>query len=244
MCTVLFLRDYGLLSKNRDKSGPEAEELVRGDGFLAMRTVGAGYYSLGLNRHGCAFVSTAVNSPEWTRAVVEGRHDEAAAILAEETRGLTSPTVPVSAALAEVRSVEDWIAILTAGTTRWRGYNVVMVDGRRAVRAQVHGDRVELGDLAPRDAVTNHFTAIPVGPRTPADYPSSFERLDYARSKLPGIGGLADLEEAIHPADAADRARIWRTGAFATISSAIVDIGRGALLTASSIDAPFITETL
>lgn len=234
MCTVFYLADLALLSKNRDKEIPEAEEIVRNDDILAVRSVGADYYSLGLNRRGCAFVSTAVNNPAWTAAVEAGRKDEARTLWARDTAGRTSPTRLVSESLPRVESAEEWIQLLQTTDALWRGYNVVLADTTGAWVVETYGREVRPRRLEPRDAITNHFHELPFGPRETADYPGSYARLDYAREKLATIAGPADLLAAIRPDHPADRDRIWRAGAFSTQSSTVLDLaGRRLLYTTS-----------
>jgi hypothetical protein len=225
MCTVFFIRSAGLLSKNRDKETPEPEEVVHAPGMIGVRTAGTDYFSLAMNRHGLCFVSTAVNSPEWTRAVEEGRTAEAARQLQEERRGLTGPTRILSSAFADLRSVAEAVDHLGRAAVPWAGYHVVLVDAADAVLIEHFRDRTHSRPLAGRDAVTNHFHTLMHGARNQAEYPSSFDRLGYARERLPGIDDLVDLKEAANPTDPTQSARIWRDGAFSTVSATILDLG-------------------
>lgn len=239
MCTAFYLADLGLLSKNRDKGTPEVEEIVQTADVLAVKTSGADYYSLGLNRHGCAFVSTAINNPEWTDVVESGRDEEAQRIMARDTLGLISPTVLVSRLLSTVRSVDEWIAAIKEAGTPWRGYNVVLADAAGAWLVETYRDAVAARPLPTRAVVTNHFREIDFGPRVPQDYPNSYARYDYAQEHVASIGGVADLAEVIRPQDLARRSRIWREGIFRTISSSILDFKNGRLLYTAQCDLPY-----
>ena len=239
VCTVFYLSDLGLLSKNRDKEVPEREEIVRTNEFTAIRTRGADYFSLGLNRHGCCFVSTAVNDPAWTAAVEQGHAEEARRIWKQETEGRESPTKLVSSLVSEVKSVGDWLDAIGEQNLDWRGYNVIMTDGKRGVHVEFHSRNVVARDLDGRDVITNHFRAVEYGPRGREDYANSFDRFDYARAKARSVTDAESLFVAIHPDDMHDRERIWRDDCFRTVSSSVIDFRNGRLYYTDSIDSPF-----
>lgn len=244
MCTVFYSRALSLLSKNRDKEDATEEEIVRTPDLLAVRTRGAAYYSLAINRHGCAFVSTAVNDPGWTQAVERGDKALAKRLAEEDVRGLVSPTVMVSEMADRVRDISEWIDALTQGAGRWRGYHVVMAQADGGFVAECHRDQVIVRPLEPRDAVVNHFRSIAHGPRQASDYPNSFQRLDYARSQLPTQCDFEALAEAACPQDPVRAKAIWRSGAFSTVSSSIIDIAAKALHYAVGPGQAFIRHTL
>ena len=73
MCTLFSSLELGLLAKNRDKNEPTDEEIVEDENIIAVRTKDSDYFSLGLNRFGCGFISAAVNSPAWTPLAENGK---------------------------------------------------------------------------------------------------------------------------------------------------------------------------
>ena len=230
MCTVIYLQELGFLSKNRDKEQNQPEEIVSTDDLLAVRTLGADYFSLGINRFGCAFVSTAVNSPEWTLAVEEGRTEASVEMWLRDTKGRQSPSHLISRLLSSAQSKEELAQAISDANILWRGYNIVLADQNGGMVVETFGHEVAMRPLAPKDAITNHFSILPYGPRLPEDYPNSFQRLAYARQKLGTIGTLESLSAAILPDNATDQAQIWREGVFRTISSTIIDLGNMSLL--------------
>ncbi|OAN55089.1 hypothetical protein A6A05_00580 [Magnetospirillum moscoviense] len=241
---MLVLRDLGLLTKNRDKEIPEVEDIVRTADLVAIRSRGLTYFSAAVNRHGVAFVSTAVNSPEWTRAVEDGKSDLSRAVMAEERRGLISPTGFLSGSFADLASAEAAASVLAhAAEPTWMGYNLILMDKDQAFVIETHKTATHRRSLAVRDAVTNHFVALDHGAKCHADYPSSFDRLDYAREQLPLINDLDMVQAALRPQDAR-RERIWRTGAFSTISSAIIDLRTRTIHHADGVDAPYRAYSL
>ena len=230
MCTVFYLQELGLLSKNRDKEQYQTEEIVSTDELLAVRTLGTDYFSLGVNRYGCAFASTAVNGPEWTRAVEEGRTEASAELWRRDTEGRQSPSHLISRLLSSAQSKEELAQAITDTKILWRGYNVVLTDRKGGMVVETFGHEVAIRPLAPKDAITNHFSILAHGPLLPEDYPSSFQRLAYARHKLDTMVSLDGLSSAILPNDRRDQALIWRQGVFCTISSTILDLGNMSLL--------------
>ena len=77
MCTVGYHKKLNLIFKNRDKNAPTEEVMVVKPDLITVKTEGADYFSLGTNKNGCAFVSTAVNTPRWTTLASEGKKKEA-----------------------------------------------------------------------------------------------------------------------------------------------------------------------
>lgn len=229
MCTVLYLNDLRLLSKNRDKENAAVEEVISTGGILAVRTVGADYYSLGLNKNGCAFVSTAVNSPKWTAAVERGEIENAKNTMAAETQDKESASRWLSRLLPEVQSVDDWLKALKEADVEWRGYNLVLVDPLKAVHVEAHGRQFDIISLENRYIVTNHFRRLSWGARKRADYANSFDRFAYADEKIDSIENIDGLFAAIAPSIKSDRERIWRKGCFQTISSNVLDLKMGRL---------------
>ena len=238
MCTVLYLQELNLLSKNRDKDTSEAEEIVQTPDLLAVRTKGADYYSLAINKNGCAFVSTAINSQTWTRAVEEGRTEDAKKLWASDTKGRNSPTHIISLHISEARKIEDLIDLVRNSKSFLRGYNIILADQNGAVVLETFGKETNLRHLNKRDVVTNHFKVLPHGPQKLEDYPNSFERFDYATEKVPFINSLDSLYSVVRPADLCDKSRIWRKGAFQTISSTVLDLTELALYYSNDLDVP------
>jgi hypothetical protein len=240
MCTVIFLKPLGLLSKSRDKEFATSEEIHKTSDVIAVRSVGADYFSLGINRHGVAFVSTAINSPAWTAAVMEGKPELARAIEMDERRGLSSPTKLISAHLHAAPNAESLIQRLTQSGAAWLGYNVILADRDGATVVEVHADRHSVRRLADRDAITNHFRDLDqIGPQRFEEYPNSYSRLEYAREHLDRIGSLDDLKRVLRPQDSLTAERIWRTGAFHTVSVSVLDLQKRALMYACGREGSF-----
>lgn len=224
ICTVVYHRDWNFLCKNRDKTRATAEEVVQTPSVLAVRTVGADYYSLAINQFGCAFVSTAVNSVSWTQAILAGRTEEAETIFKTENEGLVSPTFVISELMSQTHQVGELLDVLLSGKFKWMGYNVVLADTRQACAVETHRDHVYVRRLEDRDVVTNHFQYLDHGPQKHDDYPSSFERLDYAKNALMATKSVRDVLEVMNPIDEDERQKVWRTGKFVTVSSSVIDI--------------------
>lgn len=239
MCTVIFDRKLNLLAKNRDKNTPNDEEIISDENFVAVKTKGADYYSLGLNRHGCAFVSTAINTPEWTKLAGLGLVEEAQKQADKENQGLFAATKVLSETLPQVKSVHEWAQMLKSGKLPWKGYHAILVDKKDAVVLELYKDQFHERKLEDKDFIVNHFATLKHGPQKYEDYPNTFERYKYAQSSLDKINSLADLQETLHPADLARREKIWRTGHFFTVSSTIIDLNRLGLYFTGNIDHPY-----
>ncbi len=241
MCTIGYLPDLGLVFKNRDKSDQTAEEVVRDGSVLATRTVGADYYSCGLNRAGCAFVSAAINSPRWMEHLYRGETAQAAAFLAAENEGLSNPARVVSAGLRACRSAKEILDRLRADQSAWRGYNIIIADGAGAWLAELRGWDMEARPLTGQTAATNHFCKIKYGP-TKDDYPSTHRRLAYTQKKLAAAGSLDDVFAMLRPRDPEDVKAIWRTGVFSTISSVVIDFKSPVLHRCAGLDMDYQRE--
>jgi len=220
----MFINSLGLLSKNRDKETMEKEEIIHTDEMMAVRTAGSSYFSLGMNKYGCAFVSTAVNSPEWTAAIEHGEIDKAREIMAIETKDHTGPTQLLSDLLPSVKSIDDWEDALEASDSSWRGYNLVMIDKKSNLHMETYGENMYKKKMDDRYVVTNHFRKLNWGAKVPSEYKNSFNRYDYATEKIPNIFSHRNLFEAIAPSDTSDAKKIWRNGFFSTISSTVIDV--------------------
>lgn len=235
MCTVLYHRDLGVLTKNRDKHIPAPEEIVQTRDFIAVRTTGADYFSLGINTCGCAFVSTAVNSPAWTTAAAQGNLEKARELFAEENHGLESPTRMLSALLASTTDIRLWLNRLTTDHPPWMGYNVIVADRNRAFVVETYGFRTHVRQLRDRDVITNHFLYLEHGARRYEDYPSSYDRLQYAATLMQNAETLDTIKEIIKPSDVSRQKEIWRTNAFTTVSSSILDLQSERVLYAAGL---------
>lgn len=226
MCTVVYLRDLGLLSKNRDKSGTTEEEIVKTSTCLAVRTRGADYYSIGLNASGVAFASTAINPPEWTSLVEAGHVDQADQILTRHHRDCVRPTVLISRYLSEFQTAREALDCLQKEQSSWMGYNLVLADREKGYLVELAREQMNVQPLVAQQVVTNHFQTLKVGPVQPQDYPNSWDRWNHVNKNLATIRSLSDLQETIAPRDPKQSGTIWRQGAFATVSSVVLDLSR------------------
>jgi hypothetical protein len=244
MCTVLFHRELNLLCKNRDKTRSTEEELLQDSNFVAVRTKGASYFSLGMNRNGVAFVSTAINTPKWTAAAARGLHQEAQEQFQRENEGLSSPTAELSRTLSEVASINEWVELIKSSGKRWMGYNLVLADRHSAKVLEVHGDRVHERDLSPKAVVTNHFLHVVHGPRVYEDYPSTFERLKLCESEMPKVQTLEQAQAILKSSAEEEPRQIWRFGNFATVSSTILDLRKLGIYYTDNLERPYKLCTL
>lgn len=244
MCTVLFDRPLGLLCKNRDKDRPTTEEFVHLDEALAIKTEGASYYSLGVNAAGCAFASTAVNTPRWINAVERGASEEARNIFEEENVGLQRPSEVISELLPRVRSVDVWVEALRKADMAWMGYNLILVDPEKALRIETYGHNMQEHPLSDKDVITNHFTLLGYGPQGPEEYANSYERLAYARECVGDAKTRDDIFGILNPGDIEMQRRIWRDGQFRTVSSAVIDLTEGAIYYTSGLNEAYRKKTI
>lgn len=224
MCTVLFHQALKLLSKNRDKESLIDEQIVNKNGILAVCSAGSDYFSLGMNQHGIAFVSTAVNSVKWTKAVDNGRMSDAKLIAERENKGLSRPTSVLSEKFSNISSVADGLLMLTERRGPWMGYNVVISDGQQAVVLECFRREAKEYRLPPQGCVTNHFQYVDHGAKEISDYPSSFERYSYVSDRINEIHTIDDFKKVVNPTDQVEAQKIWRNSAFRTVSSTILDI--------------------
>jgi len=211
-----------LLAKNRDKNIPTREVVLRTDRVLAVKTEGADYFGLALNRNGCAFVSAAVNSPLWTRYAEAGDVEKAAAIYNEENLGLRSPSAELSDYFEGIESVNQAVDLLGDRKAEWMGYNILIADRNSAALVETSGTNFAVRTLEDRAAITNHFSMIDGGPRTYEDYPSSYDRLEYA-GKLNIAIDADTLSSHLEPGPG-ELNPLWRSGSFFTVSSSVIDL--------------------
>jgi hypothetical protein len=224
MCTVLYNRDFALLCKNRDKEGTIQEEVVQTGDYIATRTVNADYFSLGLNRYGVAFASTAINSPKWIAAVERGDLVAANDIYKAENKGLERPTSLISKMFPRVRHIDEFAERFEKCRKSWLGYNIVIADRMKGMIFEVHGDQLNSRTLQDTDALTNHFKYLNQGPRFYKDYPSSFERLTLSNSMLQNASCRDDVMEIMKLRAGEEKNSIWRQSAFHTVSSTCIDL--------------------
>ena len=227
MCTIGYHHDLKILFKNRDKQSVLDEEIIENENFIACRTCSADYFSWGLNKYGCAFVSAAINSPEWTRLVYQGLDNEARDKYNEEHRGLHNPMELVSEKLPGVRTIEEWAAELESSNRRWMGYNVILADTSKAFLIEFYGNEKHTSLLTSRSTVTNHFRNLAFGPRQAEDYPSSFRRYEYGNDLIKKAESIDDIFEIVNPTNVEQRTKIWRNGKFITLSSSVIDFQQG-----------------
>jgi hypothetical protein len=226
MCTVGYLEDLAIVFKNRDKNVATEEEVIRKPGIVAMRTKGADYYSLGVNIYGCAFVSTAINTPKWTALAAAGNKVDAAKQFLIENDGLVSPTKLISRHLASVQSAQEMVGILEDSNQNFMGYNLVLIDRQGAFRVECYQNQRHITTLPARAVVTNHFNYVAHGPAKFEDYPSSFKREEEANNRIQVSKSMDDLWALMKFNNSEDEEQsIWRIGSkFWTVSSAVLDI--------------------
>jgi SAM-dependent methyltransferase len=239
MCTIGYCKTLNVIFKNRDKDATleTEEEIFTDNSILAARTIGADYFSWGMNRNGCAFVSAAINTPEWTRLLYDGKIKKAEEQYDLENKGLTSPMKTLSNMLSGVQRIEQMLTALTESTLLFKGYNILIADGQNAYLVETFRDKREVRKLTTNEVITNHFKSIKHGPKTPEDYSSSFRRYDYACSKIGEVKSISDVAKIIKPSDnQTDAECIWRDGVFSTISSSIIDFEEGMVYYANGLN--------
>lgn len=221
MCTLFFRREAGVLAKNRDKNVPTVEEVLRTDRVIALRTLGADYFGLGINSSGCAFVSAAINSPAWTEAAIQGEVEKAQDIYRKENSGRTSPTKIVSGILPEAKSVDDILAGLKSAHLDWIGYNLLLVDPAKAILVEACQDELFVHELEDEAIATNHFRELRYGPTTYHGYANSYDRFEEAEDLLPQFE-KNNGTSLLGPDNG--QSMFWREGNFFTVSSSIIDL--------------------
>ena len=239
MCTIGYHKELGIIFKNRDKQSRVTEELVARDDVLACRTMGADYFSWGMNGSGCGFVSAAINTPKWTRLVYEGRYEEADRKLIEENAGLQRPMRVISELLPEVRSIDEWIDALESSRDGYMGYNIVVADAEKSALVEVHGDNRSVCELVGRDVATNHFQMLRHGPKMPLEYASSFRRLEYGKRLIAQANTVTEVCEIMKPTDRQRQKEIWRKGTFMTISSSVLLLKQKKALYSTALESDY-----
>jgi uncharacterized protein with NRDE domain len=239
MCTIGYHKKLNLAFKNRDKNISISEVTVIKPEFLAVKAEGADYYSLGVNRNGCAFVSAAVNTPEWTALATQGKDEEAEIQFKKENKGLCSPMLSVSKYLREARTVKDWLEVILNENGSFMGYNVILADEERAAHVEFYRKDHHVRWLDKETVVSNHFMKLEHGPKKPEDYPSSFKRLELASGMIKDAISIEDIfqmlkTQYVHPDEG-----LWRTGIFPTVSSSVLDIEARSLYYSSEHDKDY-----
>lgn len=229
MCTIGYHKKLNLIFKNRDKSSGEKEAVIVEPSFLAVKTEGKGYYSLGVNIHSCAFVSAAVNTPEWTALASAGKKREAEIQFQKENKGLINPMTIISRHLHSVRNVDEWLDILLKAKADLMGYNLLLTDKSKAVRVELYRENSHLNWLKGDTVVTNHFKHLNHGPRKLSDYPSSFKRLEHAAKEIQSVISIEDIFHMLKAPSGDPESDLWRRGPFSTLSSSVIDIESRAL---------------
>lgn len=235
MCTIGYNKKLGLLFKNRDKNIPTEEVIVLKSNIVGLKTEGEDYLSSGINRYGCAFVSSAVNSPLWTSLVFQGRLEESSLQLNKENKGLTIPTVIASRYLSAVTNVEELMERILRLGQRYRAYNLLLADRKKAVHLELHDDKSNVLWIDEAAAITNHFQHIDYGPKREEDYPSSFERFRFINGLINDFVSMEDLFKVLKPKTLDNTNPLWREDGFPTISSTIIDLDANTLYYGNSL---------
>jgi hypothetical protein len=235
MCTIGLDHTLNIIFKNRDKNIPTEEEIVVASDYIAVRTKGKDYYSLGFNRFGCGFVSAAINAPMWTHLVKQGKAKEARELFIKENSKFISPMVLVSKMLPEVQTIEEWIKALTDVSSTFCGYNIIVVEPHLAKIIEVFKQNRQVHLLDDKSVATNHFQAIEYGPASYYDYPSSFDRHQYATEMIETAHSIEDIFAMLKPRDLKNRKRIWRDSHFFTVSTSVIDLSRRCLYYAQDL---------
>ncbi|MFH0771694.1 MAG: methyltransferase domain-containing protein [Candidatus Omnitrophota bacterium] len=229
MCTIGYHKKLNLVFKNRDKTAEVNETVIIKPEFLAIRTEGADYHSLGVNKFNCAFVSAAVNTPEWTALVSSGKKEEAFEQFKKENKGLVSPMLLVSKYLPKARSVDEWMEMVLNSGSNFMGYNVILADREKVVHIELHRKNSKITPLKGNAVIANHFKKLRHGPVAPKDYPSSFKRLDFASGRIKDAVSIEDIFQMLKVQCEDPESSLWRKGVFSTVSSSVIDVETCAL---------------
>jgi len=234
MCTVGYHKGLNIIFKNRDKCIPTDEVVTLNPEFLAVKTEGADYFSTGINKHSCAFASTAVNTPEWTAKASEGKIDEASVQFKKENEGLVSPMIYVSECLPKVTGIDKWLEKVLNSGKHFMGYNLLLCDREKTVHVELYKKEHHITEISGCTVVSNHFNNLDHGPKKNEDYPSSFERYNAIENCIENIITLEDVFNTLKPLHGNKENIFWRTGSFFTVSSSVFDLDTYALYYTSS----------
>jgi len=241
MCTIGYCKEPGIIFKNRDKdvSNIINEEISFDNNIVACRTSKTNYFSWGMNKYGCSFVSAAVNTPLWTKLLSERKFGEAEKQYDHENYSLESPMILISERLSGVKYAEEWLEELKYSKALFKGYNLLVADPQNAYLVEIYKDQRVIRKLNKSEVVTNHFQTISHGPQQEEDYPSSFLRFQYGNEKIISISSLHDLTSMLKPEKLIDQKRIWREGAFKTVSSSIINFTQEKVCYAKNVDEDY-----
>ncbi|HOW43062.1 MAG TPA: methyltransferase domain-containing protein [Candidatus Omnitrophota bacterium] len=229
MCTIGYHRNLKLIFKNRDKASPTDEVVIVRPAFLAVKTEGADYYSVAINRYGCAFASAAVNTPRWTALVMSGKDKEARLQSQKENAGLVNPMIMLSRFLPQARGVDELARKLLDSGADFMGYNILLADSEKALHLEVHGRKSHLTVLTQDTVITNHFLTLEHGPRKSQDYPSSYKRMQSAKQQIKAAVSIEDIFQMLTAREDEHADGLWRSGVFSTVSSTVLDLESHAL---------------
>ena len=114
------------------------------------------------------------------------------------------------------------------------GYNILLADNEKAVHVELYRGDFHVRWLNKDAVITNHFQVIQHGPKTSVDYPSSFNRLDFASNEIRNIISIEDVFQMLKTQQGKTEAEPWREGIFRTISSSVIDLETHALYYSAS----------
>jgi hypothetical protein len=234
MCTIGYHKKLNLLFKNRDKNVPTNEAIIIKPEIIAVKTEGVGYFSLGTNRHGCSFVSAAVNTPLWTSIASKGDIEKAAEQSIKENEGLTNPVTVVSQHLLGVDNLDKLLERVLNSKNKYMGYNLLLADKEKAFHVELYRDKYHISRINDVVAVSNHFQHLDHGPKKIEDYSNSFERLEAARKLMDDFISLEDVFKTLKPHDGLTENIFWRKGNFHTVSSTVIDLDTRSIYYTSS----------
>lgn len=239
MCTIGYHKELNLIFKNRDKMGATSEEVLVERNYIAFKTKGSDYFSCGVNIYKCGFVSAAINTPQWTSLVYEGKIQEANQLYEFENRSLSNPMILVSDMLPDAKDINEIIDKLQSSDLSWRGYNILLADTEQALVIETYNSNIRIRKLSPKEVVTNHLLLLKFGPKNYSEYPNSFKRYEYAYNNIKSVTSVTDLFDLLKPADEEKRKKIWRVGVFKTISSSVIDLKKCLIYYAKGLDEDY-----
>jgi len=224
MCTIGYHKDLNIIFKTRDKATQIKESIITGDKIIACKSQDATYYSWGLNKHGCGFVSAAINSPKWTKLIYEGKYNEADKQYINENNNLDNPIIIVSEILPDITDIEEWINALKESNINSMGYNLLISDSIKAYLLELYKNQIQIKKLSNNEIITNHFHSINHGPKIKSDYPSSFFRYDYANKQITSAESIDHIISIVEYDHEDENKQIWRKGSFSTVSASIINL--------------------
>ncbi len=239
MCTIGYHRKLNVAFKNRDKNSATDEVIVVKPDIMAVKTEGSNYFSTGTNRHGCTFVSAAVNSPTWTLLASKGKTKEATDQFIKENEGLINPVTVLSRSIMNVDNIDDWLRILLESGIRYMGYNLILCNKDKAVHVELYNTEYQVTWIKDMIVLTNHFRHLNHGPRKLQDYPNSFERLNAAQKEIENFVSIEDVFRMLKPHNLTNEGSFWRKGRFFTVSSSVLDLDTNAIYYTSDVNEDY-----